>query len=59
MINLSNKNTKNKNNMINKDVEMSIFEHLEELRYRAIKATLFFVIATGISFTYVNEISFY
>nr|YP_010728776.1 Sec-independent translocase component C [Lithothamnion corallioides]WEA77102.1 Sec-independent translocase component C [Lithothamnion corallioides] len=55
MINLSNKN---KNNMINKDIEMSIFEHLEELRHRAIKAALFFVITTGISFTYVNEISF-
>lgn len=55
MINLLNKNT---NDMISKDIRMSIFEHLEELRHRAIKATLFFVIATGISFTYVNEISF-
>ncbi len=42
MINLSNKNTKNKNKYDKiKNVEMSIFEHLEELRYRAIKATLF------------------
>lgn len=55
MINPLNKSI---NNMINKDVKMSIFEHLEELRHRAIKATLFFIITTAISFMYVNEISF-
>lgn len=58
MINLSNKKTKKTNKIINRDVQMSIFEHLEELRYRAIKAIIFFIITTIISFTYVNEISF-
>lgn len=43
---------------MNKDFEMSIFEHIEELRYRTIKAGLFFTIATLISFSYVKEISF-
>lgn len=37
---------------------MSVFEHIEELRHRAIKATLFFAITTILSFSYVNEISY-
>nr|YP_009541752.1 Sec-independent translocase component C [Synarthrophyton chejuense]AYR05761.1 Sec-independent translocase component C [Synarthrophyton chejuense] len=56
MINLSNKKTKN--SIINTDIEMSIFEHIEELRHRTIKATLFFIIITGIAFTHAKEISF-
>jgi len=37
---------------------MSIFEHIEELRNRTIKATIFFLIATFISFSYVKDLSF-
>ena len=37
---------------------MSVFEHIEELRHRAIKGTIFFTITTIISFLYVKEISF-
>lgn len=56
MIHLSKKNTaKNKQSY---DIEMSIFEHIEELRYRAIKAIVFFIIITGIAFTHVKEISY-
>lgn len=44
--------------MINHDTKMSIFEHIEELRDRTIKATIFFFIATFISFSYVKNISF-
>lgn len=44
--------------MINDDIRMSVFEHIEELRNRAIKATIFFIIVTIISFSYVKEISF-
>lgn len=40
------------------DLEMSVFEHIEELRHRAIKASIFFAITTIISFSYVKEISF-
>jgi len=58
MMNLSNNKKTKINGTIDRDMQMSIFEHLEELRYRAIKAVIFFIIATGISFTYVNEISF-
>ena len=43
--------------MINNDNKMSIFEHLEELRQRLIIATVFFIIATSISFAYVQDIS--
>lgn len=43
---------------MNNDFRMSVFEHIEELRYRAIKATIFFGIASLISFSYVKEISF-
>lgn len=42
---------------MNKDIKMSIFEHIEELRRRTIKATIFFIIATFISFNYVQDIS--
>lgn len=44
--------------MINHDIKMSIFEHIEELRNRMIKATIFFIIATFLSFSYIKEISF-
>ena len=37
---------------------MSIFEHIEELRSRMIKAAAFFLIVTLISFSYVKDISF-
>lgn len=43
---------------MNNDFKMSVFEHIEELRHRAIKASVFFGITTLISFSYVNEISF-
>lgn len=42
---------------MNNDIKMSIFEHIEELRHRAIKATLFFIITTIIAFNYVQDIS--
>lgn len=57
-MNLSNNKKTKMNKTIDRDIQMSIFEHLEELRYRAIKAMIFFIITTVISFTYVNEISF-
>ena len=44
--------------MMNHDAKMSILEHIEELRTRTIKATLFFFIATIISFSHVKDISF-
>lgn len=44
--------------MMNHDIKMSIFEHIEELRDRTIKATIFFIIVTFISFSYVKDISF-
>lgn len=44
--------------MMNDDIKMSIFEHIEELRNRTIKATIFFIIVTFISFSYVKDISF-
>lgn len=37
---------------------MSIFEHIEELRNRTIKAILFFFITTALSFFYAKDISF-
>lgn len=40
------------------DHKMSVLEHIEELRHRAIKATAFFAIATIIAFFYVNNISY-
>lgn len=43
--------------MIDNDIKMSVFEHIEELRNRTIKASLFFIIATALSFSYVKEIS--
>lgn len=49
--------TRRKENILNNDVKMSVFEHLEELRHRAIKGFLFFLIATSISFTYINDLS--
>lgn len=36
---------------------MSVFEHLEELRQRAIKAFIFFLVITGISFMNINTVS--
>lgn len=44
--------------MINQDIKMPIFEHIEELRNRTIKVTLFFFISTGLAFSYVKDISF-
>ena len=43
--------------MINNDTKMSIFEHVEELRNRSIKSTIFFILATVISFSYIKDIS--
>lgn len=40
------------------DLKMSVFEHIEELRHRIIKVSIFFAITTVISFSYVKEISF-
>ena len=37
---------------------MSILEHIEELRTRTLKATIFFIISTFISFSYIKEISY-
>lgn len=42
---------------MNDDIKMSIFEHVEELRYRIMKAAIFFIIATGFSFTHAKDIS--
>lgn len=47
-----------KKRLINNDIRMSIFEHIEELRHRTIKGIIFFIIVTFISFSYVKEISF-
>nr|AYR06265.1 Sec-independent translocase component C [Renouxia sp.] len=41
----------------NNDIEMSIFEHLEELRGRTIKSLLFLICTILISLLYVKEIS--
>ena len=43
---------------MNDDIKMSIFEHIEELRHRIIKAAIFFIIITAISFTYAKDISY-
>jgi sec-independent protein translocase protein TatC len=43
--------------MINHDIEMSIFEHIEELRSRTIKAFFVFCLASILSFFYVKDIS--
>lgn len=39
-------------------IRMSIFEHIEELRSRTIKALIFFIIVTSISFAYVKDIAY-
>ena len=39
-------------------VEMSIFEHLEELRSRILTALIFFIITTLICFVYIDNISY-
>lgn len=57
MIKISNNQKNTKISIGNNDIKMSIFEHLEELRIRAIKATLFLSIVTIICFTYVKDIS--
>lgn len=44
--------------MLHNDIKMSIFEHIEELRSRTLKALLFFFIATALCFFYVKDISF-
>ena len=44
--------------MIKPEIKMSILEHIEELRTRTLKATIFFIIATFISFSYIKEISY-
>nr|AYR06467.1 Sec-independent translocase component C [Rhodogorgon sp.] len=41
----------------NNDFEMSIFEHLEELRERTIKSLIFLICCVFISFIYTKEIS--
>nr|YP_010204140.1 Sec-independent translocase component C [Ahnfeltia fastigiata]UAT97586.1 Sec-independent translocase component C [Ahnfeltia fastigiata]UAT97790.1 Sec-independent translocase component C [Ahnfeltia fastigiata] len=43
---------------INNDIEMSIFEHLEELRQRIFIATAIFFIITTICFFYIKNISY-
>lgn len=40
------------------DLKMSVLEHIEELRHRAIKATIFFSLTTAVAFFYVNNISY-
>ena len=44
--------------MIKPEIKMSILEHIEELRTRTLKATIFFIISTFISFSYIKEISY-
>lgn len=44
--------------MIKPEIKMSILEHIEELRTRTFKATIFFIISTFISFSYIKEISY-
>lgn len=44
--------------MIKPEIRMSILEHIEELRTRTFKATIFFIISTFISFSYIQEISY-
>jgi len=44
--------------MLNNDIKMSIFEHIEELRNRTTKSILFFFITSALSFFYVKDISF-
>lgn len=44
--------------MINHDIKMSIFEHIEELRSRMIKAIFFFIITTAFAFFYIKDISY-
>lgn len=58
MIKVSNNQKNTAQNTVNNDIKMSIFEHLEELRNRAIKASIFFILITCICFTYINDISF-
>ena len=57
MTKTSNNQTIYRINASNNDLKMSVFEHLEELRHRVIKALIFFLIVTGISFTYINDLS--
>lgn len=40
------------------DLKMSVLEHIEELRHRTIKATIFFSLTTLVAFLYVNHISY-
>ncbi len=40
------------------ELKMSVIEHIEELRHRAIKAISFLLITTIITFSYVNDISY-
>ena len=51
-------NNKNNENNINNNTEMSIFEHLEELRERIIKSSICMVITTFLAFIYIKDISF-
>jgi sec-independent protein translocase protein TatC len=44
--------------MIKPEIKMSILEHIEELRSRTFKATIFFIISTFISFSYIKELSY-
>nr|YP_063631.1 Sec-independent translocase component C [Gracilaria tenuistipitata var. liui]Q6B8S9.1 RecName: Full=Uncharacterized tatC-like protein ycf43 [Gracilaria tenuistipitata var. liui]AAT79706.1 sec-independent protein translocase-like protein [Gracilaria tenuistipitata var. liui] len=46
------------NRNINFNTEMSIFEHLEELRQRIFIAALIFIVITAICFTYMKNISY-
>ena len=46
------------NKELNEKAEMSIFEHLEELRERIFIAFTIFLITTIISFIYIKNISF-
>nr|YP_010985978.1 Sec-independent protein translocase protein TATC [Grateloupia asiatica]WOL36896.1 Sec-independent protein translocase protein TATC [Grateloupia asiatica] len=43
---------------LNNQAEMSIFEHLEELRQRFFIAFIIFFITTGVCFLYIKKISF-
>ena len=43
---------------MNNNIKMPVTEHIEELRHRVIKATIFLIITTSLSFSYAKELSF-
>ena len=57
MIKISNNQKNTEISIESNDTKMSILEHLEELRFRAIKATAFLILITIICFTNIKDIS--